>query len=457
MPIDIAKLRSAEVITDPARAYEVMAAKLLERTAGPMGRQGVTSVSLSKEGTLEVRKASMLGMALGGREGAPAIPGPEEIRRLAEARHLKWDDEYLERVRMVWASDQRVDGHGDIVLNGDGNMDFSEFAKSGTMPFSHNSHTLGVGKWIAEGVVERTSPDYQGPATWALGLHGLAKTDPEADRVWRHVDAGLLPAVSIGFVARKVIDIKDEAERIELGLGRWGYILGDNLLLEISPTLIGANPGALQIWQNAKSKNLLREDDFPYLRELQRRSITRGQGDTETFRERDRELRAIATALFPKLAWKEHEALDEPIEEVKDAAFRRATPPAEEAPVVVVRTATCEKCGGDKKEDLAGEVKSLRALVEAQAAELATLKQSFAEGIVSLSAILNDVRDQVENIASGKSGAAGPVEEEGESLPGNKGAAPAPDAAPKRGEEVTPLKSSVGEMFSKKLMERARK
>lgn len=412
MPM-LENLKSAEVIADVDKAYELLSKRMEATEASPAGRKGIMAVERSDAGALRVVKAGdFMGLATG--DGAPAKPSDEEIKRLAELRGLKWDPKYLERVKMFWASDQRVDGHGDIVMQ---DWDTKTFQNNPVMPLSHNSHGLGVGSWIDWQVLMRRSEAYTGPALWAMGVYATAEVDEEADRVFRHVDAGLLRMVSVGFFPKKVIDVKDEAERTQLGLGRWGYVLAENELLEISMTLIGANPGALITWQNAKSKNLLKAEDFPFLRELQRASIKRGRGDVAAWTEEDSKLRAIATAIFPDIEWREHKELDAPIVGKASTADVPAPSPA---PAPATRTV-------DER------ITDLEALVKAQSEEIKSLKSALngavCESIENLSRTVNEIRDMVEDLAPAGS-AAGSDDDD----PADQGKG----KAAKSGEEVQP-------------------
>lgn len=410
--LKLENLKSAEVIADLEKAFDLLSARTAAAEALPVGRKGVTTIERAETGAIKVTKASDFGISSG--DGSPALPAAEEIKRLAELRGLKWDPKYLERAKMFWASDERVDAHGDIVRQV---WHFDEFAKNSVMPYSHDSHKLGVGKWIDWRVLERRSSDYSGPALWALGLFATQEVDEVADRVFRHVDAGLLSAVSVGFYSTKVIDVKDEAERQALGLGRWGYILDENHLIEISPTLIGANPGALVTWQNAKARNLLRLEDFPHLRELQRAALRRGKGDVEAWSEQDKKLRAIATTLFPGIEWREHKNLDEP---VVGKASTLDAPPA--AP-------TAEEKG------LVDRVAALEELVKSQSAEIKKLTGAFSDSLMTLSQTVNEIRDIVEDLAPAGSAAG----QEGED-----GADPERGKAAKGGQEVKPSEEPTG-------------
>jgi len=374
MPIDLATLKSAVVIEDLDQAFAMLSKAQAQHDEALPGRKGTTSIARAKNGAICIHKASDRTVIekLLGTDGAPTPPSPEELQQLAAKRGFPWDKQYPDRMKTWWASDERVDAHGDIVKQ---NWNFDEFSKNSPMPFNHQWYGLTVGKHLDWKVAERRSADYSGPALWLCGVFATAETDPDADRVFRHVDAGLLPAGSVGFYSNKVVDVKDEEERKKLGLGRYGYILDDNHLLEFSPTMIGANPGALTTFQNAKARGLLKPEDMQHLRELQRRAIIRGAGDVQAWTETDRQFRSLSKLLFPQLAIEPHVELDTPITEDQTAARKAKayTPPAVKAAAMTM----------DEK-------------LDALAQKVDELTTAYNEGMLSIMQALGDIQEAVE-------------------------------------------------------------
>lgn len=420
MPIDLSKLKSARVIEDLDEAFTLISKANQEREAAAEGRKGLTLISRAADGSIQIRKATDKALTS---DGAPVLPAKDELKALAERRGLKWDDQYPSRMKSWWASDERVDAHGDIVKQ---NWHFDEFSKNSPMPFNHGWGGLSVGKHLDWRVIERRSPDYQGAALWLMGVFATPEVDPEADRIFRHVDAGLLPAGSVGFYSKKVIDVKDEEERKKLGLGRWGYVLDENHLLEFSPTMIGANPGALTTYQNAKARGLLRPDDMQHLRELQRRSIVRGAGDVEAWKTVDGQFRALSKLLFPALALQPHEELDTPINDEEAAARKAAayTPPA-------------------VKDAAAKSVEEKLAELSKQVSDLTT---AYNETMTSLSGQVSELRDLLEECMAGGAMGASRGEQGGK----QKGAQPKEGDEEAKGEDRRVVRLVLNRLTNKK-------
>lgn len=432
MPIDLAALKTARVIEDLDEAFSLLSKAQAENDAALPGRKGTTSIARAKNGSICIHKASDRTVIekLLGTDGAPTPPSPEELQQLAAKRGFPWDKQYPDRMKTWWASDERVDAHGDIVKQA---WNFDEFSKNSPMPFNHQWYGLTVGKHLDWKVAERRSADYSGPALWLCGVFATAETDPDADRVFRHVDAGLLPAGSVGFYSNKVIDVKDEEERKKLGLGRYGYILDDNHLLEFSPTMIGANPGALTTFQSAKARGLLKPEDMPHLRELQRRAVIRGAGDSAAWSESDRQFRALSRLLFPQLAIEPHEELDTPIVEDQTAAKRAKAyvPPA-------------PKAAGQTLEDK----------IDALSGKVDQLTTAYNEGMLSIMQQLSDIQDAVEEASEAEDPAETEPTEGGG--PGNPGALnrEGKGSSPKEGDEQPKKDRSAAQLVLSRLKNR---
>lgn len=237
------------------------------------------------------------------------IPELDAAKTLASARGMEWREEYKDRMVPYFASDERVDGHGDIVRQ---SWDMGEFEKNSPLPYSHEWWAPPVGRAIDWRVVQRSEPDYSGPALWLLGLFATKDDWEWADTVFRLVKSGFLPSGSVGFYSNKVIDVKDEDERTELGLGRWGLVFEDNHLLEFSPTTIPANEGAHSIARALSSvgKDLLLPQDVTMLREIVRRDVG---DDKEKWFEGEQAILHIARSIWPDEEFVAHRELDVPL------------------------------------------------------------------------------------------------------------------------------------------------
>lgn len=368
MPVDLNSLKSAVVIDDLGKINELLDRRSKLAAEGKFARPNHTTFRRDKEGKILIAKQSAF--VQGEVKAAPATPDVETLKALAKLRGLPWDDKYSERVMPYWASDERVDGQGDIVRQ---NWTFAEFEKNPVLPYSHQWGNPPIGNALDWKIVQRSDEQYSGPALWLLALFALAEQYEWADTIFRLIKGRFLRGGSVGFYSMKIIDVKDEDERRKLGLGRYGYILDDNHLLEFSPTTIGANSGAYTILESAKSQNLLQPKDFCFIRELHRREIAETTRSKEEWTERDGINRAIARALFPEFEFTEHPELDKPFEprnwEAKTAA----------APRIEV------KCPGSNR--LAAEISALSQKLDALKTDL-----DAANGA------LNDVRDIIEEI-----------------------------------------------------------
>lgn len=270
----IKSLKSAELITDP---IQIRKALNDEQRVAHM-KSTTFSQKSGDDQTDQVRK--MVGKML------PALSPGENVQELAEARGITWTDDMKDRVVPYWGSDERIDSDGDLVMQ---EWDFTIFEDNSVMPYSHRWGDPPIGKAIDFRVLQRKDDKYEGLALYILGLFATEEMSPFAEHIFRLVKSGFLPAISMGFYPQTVINVTDEEERQELGLGRWGYILGNNMLLEASPTTLPANSGALRItasMNKAKQKDGLTAEDFNVLRELIRQE--KASKDASAWREEDR-------------------------------------------------------------------------------------------------------------------------------------------------------------------------
>jgi HK97 family phage prohead protease len=133
-------------------------------------------------------------------------------------------------------SDETPDRHGDIV-KADG-WDLADFQKNPIALFGHNSDFM-VGTWKDVRVEKQQLMGDLVPAPKG--------TSERADEVIRFAEAGVLKAVSVGFVPieRKIRRGKDEEFE--------GFTYTKQALVECSLCAVGANPNALAV---AKALNL---------------------------------------------------------------------------------------------------------------------------------------------------------------------------------------------------------
>jgi len=252
---------------------------------------------------------------------------------------LPYEEAYAERTQWYWGNDERPDGHGDVVLQ---NWDFTDYLNNPLLCYNHRWDALPIGNCVAWEVVERTESDYSGPALKLLAVFATREQNEWADSCHRLVRARFLRAGSVGFVSRRVIDVKDAEERAALGLGRYGYVLDDNVLYEYSVTTLGANSGAYSVLSAAKKSGLLLPADMQLAREIAR-TIAK---DQKTWDSEDRQLLSISRCLFPTHEFTSHKALDVPVLQLP---FKRSATlvKTEVKPTVDERLAAIEKSIGD--------------------------------------------------------------------------------------------------------------
>lgn len=163
--------------------------------------------------------------------------GEIHYRANAEPMERKPDDPV--RSRRYVASDETVDRMGDIIrVKG---WDLSNFRKNPQALWAHNSRALPIGT-----VTEMDKGELRGsPALLETITYLEQGLDPAADAVWKLVNAGVVRAVSVGFLPVQTRFPDSPEERQELGLGDWGVLYEKQEQLELSNCTIPANPSAL--------------------------------------------------------------------------------------------------------------------------------------------------------------------------------------------------------------------
>lgn len=378
--LNIEELKSAEVFKGPAA---------IERLCKRAADEGICEDAILQSGATRISKSLPHVASF----GAPAIPNTEELKSLAVARNLPWRDEYAGRAIGYWASTEQVDAHGDIVRQ---NWSFELVERNPAMPFGHDYGNPPVGKLIDWRILNKSGPDYVGPALYVLGLFATKDIWEKADTIFNLVKAGFLVGGSVGFFPETVIDVKDEKERAKLGLGRYGLILDDNHLLEFSPTTLGANPGAEALPSKmyeqlclAKSRDLIRVEDIDGLREMARRQLLREQGGKDRWSATDALVRSFTRSLF-NATLPAHKDAEQPLPgwEPKTAAAQGAAPAESASKSHVHLRMRVEEDSPESIESLARRLDALQAVVN--------------EGLSSASQQLNDVRELLEGLAAEK-------------------------------------------------------
>lgn len=226
---------------------------------------------------------------------APSLPSEEELRSLSAARGLKISGDILARSHAYFASDERVDAHGDIVRQ---DFDFSSFEKNAPFLLSHDWYSTNalIGQMVKWEVVERKDKDYAGPALLTIAVQPDAGVSASADQANRLIKSGVLRAASIGFYPLEVLKIDDQEERAKLGLGPDGFVIQRSRLIEMSAVPLPANEGA-HVITGLAGKGALQADDVTVLREIYRLMPKRLLGN-DAWVNADRTLVACAKTAF---------------------------------------------------------------------------------------------------------------------------------------------------------------
>lgn len=222
---------------------------------------------------------------------------PEAIKTLAVKAGVEWRDDYSGRVKNYWASDARVDRHGDIVEQ---SWLFDDFVENPLLLSGHEWHKPPIGAVIEQGVKQRDSKKYTGPALALACLFAAQDTYAWADTCFRLVKAGFMRTGSVGMYPGEIIYVENEDERKKLGLGRWGVIMRNNSLVEFSAVTVPANVGAhLRSVDLKSAKTAVQPGDISILREIVRLGMRDQHRSTKAWRDTDVELRDFWAVLHP--------------------------------------------------------------------------------------------------------------------------------------------------------------
>ena len=117
----ITELKSAEVIDTPEGVE-----RFLAELKNAVSENGDTSVMQTADGRLCVTKQNPATAM----SDPMSAPSRERIQQMVAERGMPWDEKYAERVIPWWASDERVDRQGDIVLQ---NWKFDDYQNNPLM------------------------------------------------------------------------------------------------------------------------------------------------------------------------------------------------------------------------------------------------------------------------------------------------------------------------------------
>ena len=243
----------------------------------------------------------------------------EELRQLAENSGLVWRDEYADRAIAWWASDERVDRHGDIVLQ---NWIFDTFKDNPVMLYSHEWDSPPIGSVIKWDVVRRRAEDYQGPSLQLLPIFAMADEYQWADTIFRLAKARIIRTGSVGFFTENVIQVTDAEERKSLGLGPEGMVFDKNVLVEWTVAPVPANTGAVQVISRAAKHEMIQpEQDLKILRDI-RRTYDLSTGNEESWQLNDYNLVEMWKSIFPDCETGDHSCISSPIVDFAKAGHK---------------------------------------------------------------------------------------------------------------------------------------
>lgn len=138
-------------------------------------------------------------------------------------------DEEKKQVTFVMST-SNIDRHGDIIDQDSWILDY--FRQSPMFFLNHDSDEFPIGKWVE--ISLQPDPENVGK-NMLVGIAEFRTEFADADRAFKHVVAGDMNAVSVGFIPH----------RVEYDEVRDAFVLFDNELLECSLVGVGSNRQAL--------------------------------------------------------------------------------------------------------------------------------------------------------------------------------------------------------------------
>lgn len=160
-------------------------------------------------------------------------------------------DGIRERIMTIRGSDETVDRDGDIIRVSGWELD--NYRRNPVFLWAHNYSVPPVGSALAV-----TQSDGEHPSLDFTILFPKAEEYEFGATVHRLYSSGFMRASSVGFIPKTIVRVDDEDERQALGLGRYGYLITRQELLELSAVPVPANPSALM--NGIKSGVITRQD-----------------------------------------------------------------------------------------------------------------------------------------------------------------------------------------------------
>lgn len=162
----------------------------------------------------------------------------DEVKKLCKAIGLEYQAGYEARVVQFKFTDGTVDRYGDmIVAKG---VDLTNYKQNPQILGFHDSCSFPIGRSIKTWY-DKGTDSVKG---WVLFLDDRVDKTGVAETTFRMVKAGVINTGSIGFMPKKYTR-PDEATRVKLGMGEWGYLFEETELVEFSIVPVPANPSAM--------------------------------------------------------------------------------------------------------------------------------------------------------------------------------------------------------------------
>lgn len=287
------QIKSAEIIDTPDAIDRFLFELKAQLESSPASD---TTVSQTADGRMFLNKQNTK-MTVPDVVGMPSF---EQIKQWVDARNIPWDDQYAERVIPWWASDERVDRQGDIVLQ---NWNFEQFQENPLVLYAHKWDDPPIGtviNWEVVQRIERRAGGYAGRSLKLMPMFATKEQYAWADTIYRLSKARFLKTGSVGFFSESIIQVRDPNERLRMGLGANGVIYDKNNLVEWTIAPVPANQGALQSLALVARKGMLHEGDLPVITSILKSSVVSGSGDSGQYKQIDKAIQSQWKKLFPK-------------------------------------------------------------------------------------------------------------------------------------------------------------
>lgn len=159
-----------------------------------------------------------------------------------------------ERVFEYTITDETPDRAGDIVRYK--GADWSDyFPANPVVMYGHNYDQFPIGKCLHI----RKDDETKSVKAWALIFGNEVDETGFSNAVYKMVSNGAMPGCSIGFQPKEkgTNYPQTEAQRVDMGLGKWGAEIVDWKLMEFSLCSIPCNPSALSKYLDEKEVDMV--------------------------------------------------------------------------------------------------------------------------------------------------------------------------------------------------------